>query len=158
MKQPVYDTAAAFLLRPAAEALKKVQSELNKMGYGLKIFDGYRPYQVTVRFYETFHDTVFVASPYTGSRHNRGCAVDLTIINLKTGKDLAMPTPYDAFSPKAQTNYANLPSKIIKNRELFKKVMTENGFDIYPDEWWHFDFGKWRKYPVLDIPFEALPY
>ena len=158
MKQPVYDTAAAFLLRPAAEALKKVQSELNKMGYGLKIFDGYRPYQVTVRFYETFHDTVFVASPYTGSRHNRGCAVDLTIINLKTGKELAMPTPYDAFSPKAQTNYAKLPSKVIKNRELFKKVMTENGFDIYPDEWWHFDFGEWRKYPVLDIPFEALPY
>jgi CubicO group peptidase (beta-lactamase class C family)/D-alanyl-D-alanine dipeptidase len=157
MKEPVYDTAAAYLRKPAAEALKKVQATLNKLGYGLKIFDGYRPYDVTTRFYEAFHDTNFVASPYTGSRHNRGCAVDLTIIDLNTGKELAMPTPYDAFSEKSYAGYPGLSKKVLKNRELFQKVMTENGFDIYPYEWWHYDFKDWRNYPLMDIPFKSLP-
>lgn len=154
--KPLYNLPVAYMRKPAAEALKKIQNELNKKGLGLKIYDGYRPYSVTVQFYETFRDTVFVASPYTGSRHNRGCAVDLTVINLKTGKELDMPTPYDAFDKKAHSAYKGLPAKELKNRELLKKVMTENGFLIYPDEWWHYDFAGWQQYPVMDIPFEIL--
>lgn len=156
MKEPVYNMAAAYLRKPAAEALRKVQAELKKKGLGLKIYDAYRPYSVTVKFYETFRDTVFVASPYSGSRHNRGCAVDLTIIDLKTGKELEMPTAWDAFEKRAAANYPGLPSTQFKNRELLKKLMTENGFDIYPDEWWHFDFSGWRSYPVMDIPFSKM--
>ncbi len=155
-ERPLYNIPTAFMRKPAAESLKKIQQQLNKMGLGLKIYDGYRPYSVTVQFYETFRDTVFVASPYTGSRHNRGCAVDLTIINLKTGKELTMPTPYDAFDKKAHTDYVGLPAEAHKNRELLKKVMTSNGFVIYPDEWWHYDFNGWQNYPVINIPFESL--
>ena len=156
MKRPVYNKSAAYLLSPAADSLKAVQKELNTMGYGLKIFDGYRPYSVTVTFYENFHDTTFVASPYTGSRHNRGCAVDLTLIDLATGKELEMPTPYDSFTKEAHSEYKNLPPVALKNRELLKKVMLKHGFLIYPDEWWHYDFAGWQQFPVLDIPFEML--
>ncbi|MBC8032947.1 MAG: M15 family metallopeptidase [Chitinophagaceae bacterium] len=156
MKRPVYSTTAAFLRLPAAQALKAVQEELKGMGYGLKVFDGYRPYRVTVEFYEKFLDTVFVASPYRGSRHNRGCAVDLTIIHLKTGQELSMPTPYDSFTKKAHTNYKHLPAKVISNRELLKRVMLKYGFLVYPDEWWHFDFNEWKSFPITDIPFEDL--
>ena len=156
MHYPVYGMAAAYLRRPAAEALRDIQKELNAKGYGLKIFDGYRPYRTTVIFYEKYHDTAFVASPYTGSRHNRGCAVDMTIIDLKTGKELEMPTAYDAFTKKAAYNYPDLPVNALKNRQMMQDVMLRHGFVIYPDEWWHFDFGGWRQYPVMDIPFEEL--
>lgn len=158
MKRPVYTTSAAFMRRPAADALKNIQQELNKKGYGLKIYDGYRPYDVTVIFYEQFHDTTFVASPYTGSRHNRGCAVDLTIIDLKTGKELEMPTPYDSFTREAHSAFAGLPVNIRKNRELLQQVMLKHGFVIYPDEWWHFDFAGWQQYPIMNISFETLRF
>ncbi len=156
MREPVYNFPAAYMRRPAAAALKKIQAELKKKGLGLKIYDGYRPYSVTVKFYETFRDTAFVASPYSGSRHNRGCAVDLTIINLKTGKEIEMPTPYDAFTKEAAANSPAITGTPLKNRELLKKLMTENGFDIYPDEWWHYDFKGWKNFPVMDIVFNKL--
>jgi zinc D-Ala-D-Ala dipeptidase len=156
MHRPVYKTAQAFLRLPAAEALKAVALELRPMGYGLKIYDGYRPYRVTVAFYEQYHDTNFVASPYTGSRHNRGCAVDLTLIDLKTGKELSMPTPFDSFDKTAAANYAALPPAVLKNRALLQRVMGTHGFLTLPSEWWHFDFAGWQQYPVTDIPFEEL--
>ncbi|MGV3541270.1 MAG: M15 family metallopeptidase [Rufibacter sp.] len=156
MGQPMYERAGAYLSLPAAKALKAVQQELNQQGVGLKIYDAYRPYAVTVAFYEKVKDTVFVASPYRGSRHNRGCAVDLTLIDLKTGKELKMPTPFDEFSPQAHSAYAKLPKKVLKNRKLFQEVMLKQGFQIYPDEWWHFDFEGWRNHPVMDIPFQQL--
>jgi D-alanyl-D-alanine dipeptidase len=156
MRRPMYRTAAAFLRLPAAEALKDIQQELKPLGYGLKIYDGYRPYRVTVDFYEAYHDSNFVASPYTGSRHNRGCAVDLTLIDLKTGKELDMPTPYDDFTERASATYANIPEKVRKNRQLLQDVMLQHGFVIYPSEWWHFDFEGWKAYPVMDLTFEEL--
>ncbi len=116
----VYDTAMAFLRLPAAYALLDVENELKKDGLGLKIFDGYRPYSVTVEFYETYKDTTFVASAWRGSRHNRGCAVDLTLIDLKTGKELKMPTPFDDFTQNAYSTYNNLPEEVIKNRSHIK--------------------------------------
>ncbi|MFB9863030.1 M15 family metallopeptidase [Rufibacter immobilis] len=155
-KQPVYTLATAYARKPVADALKKIQEELKPLGLGLKIYDGYRPYQVTVKFYEKVRDSVFVASPRTGSRHNRGCAMDLTLIRLRDGKELRMPTAYDAFTPKAHTDYAKLPHKVKQNRDLLKQAMLRNGFQVYPDEWWHFDFKEWRSFPLMDIRFEDL--
>ena len=156
MKQPMYSLAAAFLRKPAAEALKAVQEELKPLGYGIKVYDGYRPYRVTVRFYEAYHDTAFVASPYRGSRHNRGCAIDMTLIDLKTGEELYMPTPYDAFTPQAAATYAKLPAKAIANRKIMQDAMLRHGFVLYPDEWWHFDYAGYQKYPVMDLSYEQL--
>jgi len=157
MHRPMYHTPAAFLRLPAAQALLAVQQQLRPMGYGLKIYDGYRPYKVTVAFYEAYHDTTFVASPYTGSRHNRGCAVDLTLIDLKTGKELSMPTPYDAFTKQASATWSEgLSKETLDNKLLLQDVMLGHGFLIYPSEWWHFDFAGWQNYPVTDISFEDL--
>lgn len=156
MEEQIYASAAAWLRLPAAKALKDVQEDLAKLGYGLKIFDAYRPYTATIKFYEKIQDSTFVASPWTGSRHNRGCAVDLTLISLESGRELSMPTGYDSFTEQAHTNYKNLPSEVIRNRELLKKVMTAHGFEIYPDEWWHYDFSEWKKYPLMDLSFEEL--
>ena len=156
MHRPMYRTAAAFLRLPAAEALRDIAQELKPMGYGLKVYDGYRPYRVTVDFWEAYHDSNFVASPYTGSRHNRGCAVDLTLVDLKTGKELDMPTPYDDFTQRAAANYTDVSETQRKNRQLLQDVMLKHGFVIFPSEWWHFDFEGHKAYPVMDIPFEEL--
>jgi D-alanyl-D-alanine dipeptidase len=156
LHRPVYTKAAAFLRKPAAEALEAVQADLAKEGYALKIFDGYRPYAATVAFYEAYHDTNFVASPYTGSRHNRGCAVDLTLIDAKTGRDVSMPTPFDDFTDKASATYAALPADVLQHRRILQEAMLRHGFLIYPHEWWHFDYAGWKDYPVTDISFEEL--
>jgi D-alanyl-D-alanine dipeptidase len=156
MHKTMYKLAKAYARLPVAKALKEVQDELNKQGLGLKIFDAYRPYAVTVAFYELVKDTVFVASPRRGSRHNRGCAIDLTIINLKTGQDLDMPTPFDSFSIKAADNYPNLTKAKIANREMLKAVMEAHGFKINKSEWWHYDYNGYSNFPVMDIAFEEL--
>jgi len=156
MHKRMYNEAKAFTRLAVAKALKAVEAELKKKGLGLKIYDAYRPYSVTVKFYEMAHDTNFVADPRKGSRHNRGCAIDLTVINLKTGKELDMPTGFDSFSPKAADGYSNLPKNEIANRELLKSVMQAHGFKIYRTEWWHYDFDGWPKFALLDIPFEKI--
>lgn len=155
-KQAVYKTAKAFARLPVAKSLKNVQTELKKSGLGLKIFDGYRPYSVTVKFFNLASDKNFVANPKDGSRHNRGCAMDLTIINLKTGKDLKMPTPYDSFAAAASSDYKNLPADVIKNRDLLIDIMERNGFKVLDNEWWHFDFNDWKNFELMDIAFEEL--
>lgn len=155
-KIPVYKQAKAFARLPVVEALRNVQNELNKSGIGLKIFDGYRPYSVTVKFYELASDKNFVANPKDGSRHNRGCAIDLTLINLKTGKELEMPTPYDSFAPEAAANYEKLSEQVLKNRALLINTMEKNGFKVLSNEWWHFDFNGWKNFELMDIPFEDL--
>jgi len=152
----VYKKPKAFLRLPAAYALKKVQAELNKKGLGLKIFDAYRPYSVTVLFYEKVKDTDYVASPWQGSRHNRGCAVDVTIINLKTGKELEMPTKIDDFSLKAHLDYKDISDTVKSNRTLLVNVMKKYGFYQFPTEWWHFDFSGWANYFLMDLKFEEL--
>jgi len=139
-----------------AESLKKIQAYLRKQGLGLKIFDGYRPYSATVMFYETYHDTTYVASPYKGSRHNRGCAMDLTIIDLKTGKELTMPTEYDSFKKEAWPTSPVADPVIRKNRKTLIDAMEKHGFKVNASEWWHFDFSGWQKFAVMDIDFEEL--
>jgi len=152
----MYSQARAFARLPVVLALQKVEAELKTKGLGLKIYDAYRPYSVTVKFYEVTPDTNFVADPRKGSKHNRGCAIDLSIIDLKTGKELDMPTAFDSFSKKASANYANLPPQQIANRELLKTVMQAHGFKVLPTEWWHYDFTGWQKYPLMNVPFSAL--
>lgn len=156
MQHKMYDEARAFARLPVVLALKQVQADLKKKGLGLKIFDGYRPYAITVKFYEQARDTNFVADPRKGSKHNRGCALDLTVIDLKTGKELEMPTGFDSFQKRAYSTYMDLPKIEINNRAILKAAMEAHGFHEIPTEWWHFDFNGWEKYPLLDIPFDQI--
>lgn len=156
MKEVMYKQARAFARKPVVEQLKTIQAELKKNGYGLKIYDGYRPYAVTLSFYEKASDKDFVANPKNGSKHNRGCAIDLSIINLKTGNDVPMPTPYDSFEAAAAANYKDLPVQVIKNRDFLIRTMEAHGFKVLHNEWWHFDFIGWEKFDLVDIPFEKL--
>ncbi len=152
----IYNLAKAYARRPVAEALFKVQNELKPKGLGIKMFDAYRPYKATVKFYEVYKDTTYVASPYRGSRHNRGCALDLTIINLKTGEELQMPTEYDSFKKEAWPSTPVKDPVVRANRALLIEVMQKHGFKVNGSEWWHFDFIGWKNYEVMDIDFEEL--
>lgn len=156
MKQVMYKQARAFARRPVVQQLRLIQAELKTKGYALKIFDAYRPYAITVEFYKKASDKHFVADPAKGSKHNRGCAVDLTLIDLKTGKDLPMPTPYDSFDAAAAPYYKNLPATLIKNRDFLIQTMHAHGFKVIDNEWWHFDFTGWSNYELMDIPFDQL--
>ena len=156
MHEKIYNLARAYARKPVAEALKKAQADFNKHGVAIKIHDAYRPYRATVKFYELYHDTTYVASPYRGSRHNRGCALDMTIYDLKTGKELVMPTEYDSFKKEAWPSTPVKDPLIKKNRDLIIAVMERNGFKVNATEWWHFDFVGWEKFEVMDIEFEEL--
>jgi zinc D-Ala-D-Ala dipeptidase len=152
----IYDLAKAYGRKPVADALKKIQEELKAAGLGIKIFDAYRPYRVTVKFYEVYRDTTYVASPYRGSRHNRGCALDLTLIYLKTGEELKMPTGYDAFTKDAWPSTPAKDPEAAKNRLLLISAMEKHGFRVNSSEWWHFDFFGWKNFEVLDVDFSEL--
>ena len=154
--EKIYSLAKAYARKPVAESLKKIQADLKSQGLGIKIFDAYRPYKATVKFYEVYGDTTYVASPYKGSRHNRGCALDLTLIDLKTGKELKMPTGYDSFSKDAWPTTPVKDPETGKNRTLLISAMEKHGFRVNSSEWWHFDFIGWKKFEVLDIDFEEL--
>lgn len=151
----VYDEAKFFLRNEPAHKILEVQKELKSLGLGLKIFDGYRPLCVQKKFWEIMPDERYVANPEKGSRHNRGAAVDLTLID-KNGEEIPMPTPYDDFTEKASRNYFDLPAQIIVNRKFLEYLMKKYGFEGLPTEWWHFDFNGWEKYDVLDVDFKEL--
>jgi len=152
----IYTSPKAFLRRPVAEAVKRVQDSLKHHNLELIVFDAYRPYSASVRFFEVFPDTLFVANPRYGSRHNRGCAVDVSLFDIQSGQAVAMPTDYDEFSERAHPEYTNIPQEAINNRTLLFGIMNHFGFDHYPTEWWHFDFRGWDAYPLMDITFEDL--
>jgi D-alanyl-D-alanine dipeptidase len=145
-----------FLRLPAARALKAVQQEFNTMGYGLKIFDAYRPYSVTKKMWDLVHDERYVADPSKGSAHNRGLAVDLTLIDLRTGKELDMGTGFDNFTDTAHHAFLNLPPDVLKNRSLLRQMMEKNGFHALETEWWHYSWPNDRNYDVMDISPERL--
>jgi len=151
----VYPAARAFLQRPAAQALVRVHKLLKKEGLGLVIFDGYRPWTITKLFWETVkpEDRKFVADPAKGSKHNRGCAVDLSIYDRKTGKLVPMPSAYDEFSDRAAADYKGGTPEETANRDKLRRLMEAEGFTVYPDEWWHFDFNEWQQYAIYDISF-----
>jgi len=128
------------------------------MGYGLVVFDGYRPLSVTRIFWNLTPRAKrkFVANPAKGSKHNRGCAVDCSLVRLATGEEIPMPSPYDDFTEKAAAAYPGGTVEERRTRDLLRKVMEEEGFAVNPDEWWHFDYRDWPRYPVLDIPFDQI--
>jgi zinc D-Ala-D-Ala dipeptidase len=155
---PLYERAAAYLQRPAAEALGRVQHALASRGYGLLIHDGYRPWFVTKMFWDATPETahVFVADPSQGSRHNRGCAVDLTLYDLKTGNAVEMTGRYDEMSPRSYADYVGGTSRQRWLRELLRGEMERQGYAVYPEEWWHFDFKDWRDYAIGTATFSQL--
>ena len=156
-KAPLYkDGSKTFLRKPVVEALAEVQKELNSIGYGLKIFDAYRPYKVTQKIWDLVGDERFAADPKKGSNHNRGLAVDITIIDLKSGKELNMGSDFDSFSDTAHTSFIHLTKDAFKHRFLLKELMIKHGFHIFETEWWHFFWDNDRNYSVLDLSFKEL--
>lgn len=154
----VYDEARAFMQRPAADALVRAHRALRERGYGLLIFDGYRPWRVTRLFWDVTppEKREFVADPANGSKHNRGCAVDLSMYDLRTGREVEMPSVYDEMTQRAYPAYAGGPAEARERRDLLRRVMEAEGFTVEPNEWWHFNYKDWKEYPILDIPFSAV--
>ncbi|HYK41265.1 MAG TPA: M15 family metallopeptidase [Thermoanaerobaculia bacterium] len=159
-RQAVYKEARAFLQRPAAEAVVRAHHALAAQGYGIVVFDGYRPWSVTKHFWEivTPEDRRrgFVANPAKGSKHNRGCAVDLSLYVLATGAEAEMPSTYDEFSDRASPKYKGGPPELLARRDLLRATMEREGFEVDPGEWWHYNYRDWRSYPILDVPFEDI--
>lgn len=155
---PFYSQARAFLQRPAAEALVRVSAALRARGYGLLVHDGYRPWYVTKMFWDATPPAkhVFVADPAKGSRHNRGCAVDLTLYDRATGAPVEMVSTYDETSARAYPDYPGGTSRQRWFRALLRAAMEREGFTVYEAEWWHFDHATWRDYPIMNAPFESL--
>jgi zinc D-Ala-D-Ala dipeptidase len=155
---PVYTQARAFLQRPAAEALLRAHRELHAHGYGLIIHDGYRPWYVTKIFWDATPDDkkMFVADPAEGSKHNRGCAVDLSLYDLKTGKEVQMPSGYDEMTDRAFADYAGGTPEENARRAVLRQAMEKQGFQVNPKEWWHFDYKDWKQYPIINVKFEDL--
>lgn len=148
-------TTTTFLRLPAAQALKKVQDALRKENLSLKIWDAYRPYSVTLKMWDLIHDDRYVADPAKGSGHNRGIAVDLTIVSLKDGKELDMGTGFDNFTDSAHQDYIKLSENVLNNRKLLRNLMVENGFAVFPTEWWHYYYSE-GQFDILDFSFEDL--
>ena len=149
-------THSTFLRAPVAEALSRVDAELKEKGLGLKIFDAYRPYSVTVAFWELVHDERYVANPSRGSGHNRGLAVDLTLVDRQTGAELPMGTGFDNFTDTAHADFTALPDNVLNNRKLLTSTMEKYGFRVLQTEWWHFYFPGNDRFEVLDISFRKL--
>ena len=156
--RPVYSEARAFLQRPAAEALIRAHRGLAGKGYGLLIFDGYRPWSVTKLFWDVVppEKRDFVADPAKGSKHNRGCAVDLSLYDVATGREVEMPSAYDEMSERASPDYAGGTEAQRKARDRLRTAMEREGFAVEPNEWWHFNYKDWRLYPILDTPFQSI--
>ena len=156
--RPVYKQARAFLQRPAAEALARANRALRRQGYGIVIFDGYRPWAVTKLFWDSTPEDKkqFVADPSQGSRHNRGCAVDLSIFDLKTKEIVTMPSAYDEMTERSHINYQGGTDGERRLRDMLRSAMEAEGFAVYEPEWWHYDYKDWRQYPILNIGFEEM--
>ena len=153
--QALYDRAECWLNAVAAARLDAVEQDLERQGLRLKVWDCYRPLSVQRKFWALVPDERYVADPSKGSRHNRGAAVDLTLVRTD-GTELAMPTPHDDFSIRAHRDFMDLPPALLANRGLLERVMSKHGFVPFPTEWWHFDSEGWESFPVLDVDFSSL--
>jgi D-alanyl-D-alanine dipeptidase len=158
LSSPMYQEARAFMQRPAAEAVVRTSQKLHTMGFGLMIHDAYRPWYVTKMFWDAVPDPdhIFVADPSQGSRHNRGCAVDLTVYDVKTGRAVPMVSTYDEMTDRVYPFYPGGTSLERWDRALLRHAMEDEGFTVYDDEWWHFDYKDWRRYPILNVPYEQI--
>ena len=158
LRWPVYSEARVFLQRPAAEAVVRAQRALQPQGYGLLIFDGYRPWYVTRIFWDAVppEQRDFVANPDQGSKHNRGCAVDLTLYVLATGREVEMPSGYDDFSERAHPDYGGGPAAQREARDLLRRTMEAQGFTVDDIEWWHYDCRDWQQYRIENVAFKDV--
>lgn len=158
MGEKFYSQARAFMQRPAAAALLRAQRSLRTLGYGLLIHDAYRPWYVTKMFWDATpkEQKDFVADPAKGSRHNRGCAVDCSLYDLRTGVPVVMVSGYDEFSHRAYPNYPGGTSMQRWHRQLLRQAMESEGFRVFEVEWWHFDYEDWRNYPIGTLTFEEI--
>ena len=156
LKRKLYPTARCVLRGAAARRLSQVQQDLEKKGLGLKVYDCYRPLSVQKLMWQVKPDSRYVANPTNGSRHNRGAAVDLTLVD-RNGKELEMPTRFDDFTVKAHRNYTGASAQAKKNRKVLEDAMKKYGFIPLPTEWWHFDAPGWDKFVILDVSFGAIP-
>jgi zinc D-Ala-D-Ala dipeptidase len=155
----LYDQPRAFLVRPAAEALLRAHKASQAQGFGLTIYDAYRPWRITKKLWDATPPGPkknYVANPKKGSRHNRGCAVDLTLHDLETGQQLEMPSGYDEFSYRAHRSFMGASPQALANRALLEKLMEAEGFRGMSNEWWHFDYQGWEAFPILDVPFAEI--
>lgn len=153
--EKLYPVARVLLRASAMERLSRVQDQLEQEGLGLMVFDGYRPWSVTKRMWDVIGDPDFVADPSKGSRHNRGMAVDLTLVDAK-GTPLPMPTQFDAFVAEARSD-AEVLEPMRANRDRLIDAMAAEGFRVLSSEWWHFDLDGWRERGLLDIPIDEVP-
>ncbi len=157
MKRALYpNTTTTYLRKQAVDALMNVQNELFEKGLGIKIWDAYRPYSVTEQMWEPIKDERYVANPVSGSGHNRGVSVDLTLQSFTTKKELNMGTGFDHFSDTAHISFKDLPQDVLNNRILLKNVMEKNGFIVLESEWWHFYLPEAKNFELLNISFKAL--
>ena len=158
MSAVFYRSAHAYMQRPAAESLVRVNKKLKAFGYGLLIHDSYRPWYVTKMFWDATPDDkkIFVANPENGSRHNRGCAVDLTLYDIDTGAVVEMVGGYDEMTDRSFPDYVGGTSQQRWHRELLRRSMEAEGYTVYEAEWWHYDYKTWNDYPILNLTFEAL--
>jgi D-alanyl-D-alanine dipeptidase len=158
LSTPVYSQARAFMQKPAAEALERVAQKLKPMGYGLLIHDAYRPWYVTKIFWDAtpVEGHIFVADPQKGSKHNRGCAVDLTMYDLTSGTAVEMPGLYDEMSERSFPDFPGGTWRQRWQRDVLRKAMESEGFTVDEHEWWHFDFKDWKRYPILNVGFEEV--
>jgi len=155
---PCAHGADAFLQRPAAEALARAHAAFGDHGYGVIVHDGYRPWRVTKMFFDATpeHQRIFVADPASGSRHNRGAAVDIGLYDRATGEVQVFVSGYDEFSERAFPGYVGGTSEQRWLRELVRQVMEREGFDVYEHEWWHFDYGAWERYGIQNVPLHRI--
>ena len=145
-----------YMRTAAAKALLGIQQSLNRKGYGLKVFDAYRPWSATNKMWELVKDERYVANPAKGSNHNRGLAIDLTLVQWPSGSELDMGTGFDNFTDTAHHNFTRLSQNILNNRKLLKETMEQQGFKSFESEWWHYTWPDNRGYEVLDIPLKKL--
>lgn len=149
--QVVYDCAECYLRKATAQALAAAQKDFVARGYSLKLFDCYRPLSVQKKMWKILPGTHYVANPAKGSKHNRGAAVDLTLVEIATGKEVDMGTPFDTFSPKAHHSYTDLPKKVLAHRQLLREVLGKHNFKPIFSEWWHYEYRPEMTSPVEDL-------
>lgn len=157
-KRVLYPNAKAYIIPDAAASLNNIQQLLVGYGLGLVIWDAYRPLSVSRELWLATPKSQkkFVANPDTGSMHNRGCAIDVTLIDTVSEKQIEMPSGFDDFSERAAPTFIDTDSKRTFYRNLLKSLMEANGFNVNKYEWWHYDWKNWADYPVLDIPIDKL--
>ncbi len=156
MGRVLYPVARAVAQRPVADALSRVQTRAEAQGYGLLIFDAYRPWRITRAMWEQTppEQREFVADPKTGSRHNRGCSIDLSL--HRNGAEVTMPSPYDDFTPAAYRSNTAAPAEALALSRMLEGWMVAEGFVGLANEWWHYDWADWQRYPIMDVPLEDV--